>query len=99
MIKKLKICGFDFVIKYKDSVMVDNENCLGCCKSDSGVIELKKGIQKSKKNEVILHEAIHAMSDTMDLNLSEKTVNTLGVVIINFIKENKNFIKQIMESK
>ena len=99
MIRKLKICGFDFTIVYKDKVLVDKDQCLGCCQSDKGIIEIKKGIRKPKKHEVILHEAIHAMSDTMDLGLSEKTVNTLGVVIINFIKNNKLFIKNILEEK
>ena len=97
--KQLKICGYIFNVKHKDKVIVDKENCLGCCYSDNSVIELKRGMNREKKQEVVLHESIHAMSDIMSLGLSEKTVSTLGVVIINFIKENKNFIKQIMESK
>lgn len=94
--KKLKICGYDFKLVYKDNVLVDKDKCLGCCISDSSVIQLKKNMKKEKKQEVILHESIHAMSDIMGLGLSEKTVNTLGVVIINYIKNNKKFIKQII---
>jgi hypothetical protein len=97
MARKLKICGFDFKVIYKDEVLVENQNCLGCCISDTNTIHLKKGMNKSKKHEVILHESIHAMSDIMNLKLSENTVNTLGVVITDFIKKNKVFINKVME--
>jgi hypothetical protein len=97
MARKLKICGFDFTVVYKDEVLVENVNCLGCCISDTNTIHLKKGMNKSKKHEVILHESIHAMSDIMNLKLSENTVNTLGVVITDFIKKNKVFINKVME--
>jgi hypothetical protein len=94
--KKLKICGYDFKLVYKNTVLVDSDKCLGCCMSDKSIIELKKGMDKEKKKEVILHEAIHAMSDIMDLGLGEKAVNTLGVVMVNFMKNNKKFIRSII---
>ena len=99
MLKKLKICGFDFKIIYKNLVVESGDSCLGCCKSDSNVIEIKNGIIPQREDEVILHESIHAMSDIMNLNLDENTVNTLGVVVIDFIKSNPKFINKTMEDK
>jgi len=99
MIKKLKICGFDFKIEYKHLVVETGDSCLGCCKSDNNIIEIKKGIIPQREDEVILHESIHAMSDIMNLELTEIQVNTLGVDVINFIKSNPKFIKKIMEDK
>lgn len=97
MIKKLKICGFDFNITYKPLVVESGDSCLGCCKSDNNVIEIKKGIVPQRENEVILHESIHAISDIMNMELTELQVNTLGVELINYIKDNKKFVNKILE--
>lgn len=97
MIKKLKICGFDFAITYQDEVIENGERCLGCCKSDRNLIEMKKGITPQRENEVLLHESIHAISDIMNLDLSENTVNSLGVSLTQFIKSNKQLINKILK--
>ena len=99
MLKKLKICGFDFDIIYKPLVVESGDSCLGCCKSDNNSIEIKLGITKQRDNEVILHEALHAMSDIYNLELQENTINTLGVIIIDFMKRNPKFVKKILEDK
>lgn len=97
MIKKLKICGFDFPITYKDLVLEGGDTCLGCCKSDNNSIEIKNGIVSQRENEVILHESVHAISDIMNLDLSENQVNTLGVMLIDYIVKNPKFINKILE--
>ena len=97
MIKKLKICGFDFPITYKDMVMEQGDSCLGCCKSDNNSIEIKNKIVPQRENEVILHESLHAISDIMNLDLSENQVNTLGVILIDYIVKNPKFINKILE--
>jgi hypothetical protein len=99
MIKKLKICGFDFKIIYKQLVVENGDSCLGCCKSDNNVIEIKTNIVPQRENEVILHESIHAISDIMNMELNELQVNTFGVELINYIKNNKKFITKILEDK
>ena len=97
MIKKLKICGFDFPITYKDVIVETGDSCLGCCKSDQNIIEIKNGIIPQRENEVILHESIHALSDIMNLDLTEMQVNTLGVMLIDFIVKNNKFMNKITE--
>jgi hypothetical protein len=97
LIKKLRICGFDFDVVYKESVIENGNSCLGCCKSDANIIEMKGGITPQRENEVILHESIHAISDIMNLDLNENSVNTLGVMLINFIAQNKKFILKTVE--
>ena len=97
MIKKVKICGFSFPITYKDVIIEGGDTCLGCCKSDSNIIEIRNKIVPQRENEVILHESIHAISDIMNLDLSENQVNTLGVVLIDYIVSNSKFINKILE--
>lgn len=97
MIKKLKICGFDVPITYKNLVVENGDSCLGCCKSDNNSIEIKNGITPQRENEVILHESIHFMSDVHNLDLTENQVNTFGVVLIDYIVNNKKFINKILE--
>ena len=99
MIKKLKICGFDFELKYSDIVYEAGDVCLGCCKSDENLIQIKSMITPQRENEVILHESLHAMSNIMNLELTENTINTLGVVLIDFIKRNDKFVIKILEDR
>ena len=97
MIKQLKICGFTFNVVYKDAIVEEGNSCLGVCKSDSNVIEIRTGITKQRENEVILHESLHSISNIMNLDLSENQVNALGVMLVEFIANNKGFIKKILK--
>ena len=78
-------------------VVEGGDSCLGCCKSDANSIEIKKGITPQRENEVILHESIHAISDIMNLDLSENQVNTLGVCLTKYVAENKSFTRKILK--
>jgi len=97
MIKKLNICGVGFKIDYHKEILDGNDSCLGLCDINSNTIKLKSRMNSKKKNEVLMHEGVHGINEVMSLGFSEKTVNTLGIVIIDFIKRNKKFIKIIME--
>ena len=97
MIKKLKICGFDFKVIYKKIIVESGDSCLGCCHSDKNIIEIKTGIIPQRENEILLHESIHSISDIMNMDLTENQVNTLGVVLIDFIVKNNKLIYKILE--
>ena len=97
MTKKLNICGVDFNIKSYKEILEGNDLCLGLCDINSNSIKIKTRMNPKKKNEVLMHEAVHGINEVMSLGFSEKTVNTLGIVIIDFIRRNKKFIKRIME--
>ena len=97
MIKTLNICGFKFKVEYKESVVEDGNSCLGSCHSDDNKLLIKSGITCQRENEVVLHESLHAISDIMALDLTENHVNSLGVLLTEFIAKNKKFINKILK--
>jgi hypothetical protein len=97
MIKHLKICGFTFNVVYKDAIVEEGNSCLGVCKSDSNTIEIRNGITKQRENEVILHESLHSISDIMNLDLTDNQVNALGVMLVEFMANNRGFIKKVLK--
>ena len=81
---QLRILGQDFTVTYKK----DMTDVMGLCSSANNTIDLKDGMQFEKEQEVLLHEVIHAISDLMESNLTEKQVSTLAVGVYAFLKDN-----------
>lgn len=62
---------------------------LGICKSTDMVIEVRNNMTNDKTKEVLLHEVTHAISDALNLNLTEDQVNNIGVGMYGFLSRNK----------
>ena len=86
--KKIRICGQDFSVFYKDVLFVDNQDLLGYCDVNKCEIYLKKGMRKEKRIEVFFHECIHAIDENMNLHLGENKVNHLTIHILSLIVNN-----------
>ena len=59
------------------------------CDSDNSLIYIERGMEKTRKAEVLIHEVIHFISTLYNLGLSEKKVNILGIALLAFLRENK----------
>lgn len=86
---KLKIAGHDIEVIYKDQVIKDGDECLGYAEADNNRIYIKKGLEPSKFVEVLFHESLHIVDDNYRMNLEEQRVNTLGLELPRFIRDNK----------
>ena len=87
--KTLTIAGHVVTIKYKKGLMLENHECWGIYDSDKSIIWLRLGMDKTRKQEILLHEILHAISDIHLLNLSEKQVKILGIEVLAAIKNNR----------
>ena len=87
--KKLVICGHEVAVKYKKGLIVDGKECWGVWEQDKNIIYLRAGMEKSRKQEIVLHEMLHACSDIHLLNLTEKQVKILGIELLAFIRNNR----------
>jgi len=87
--KQVYICGQVFDVVQKKELSYDGEHLLGLCIPNECKIFIKKGLTKEKRVEVFIHECLHAIDENRNLKLGEKKVNTLGIEIIRFIRENK----------
>jgi len=96
-IKKLKVGAFTIDILYHKKITAEGSECLGLCIAHENKIFIEKGMEQQKRIETILHELIHWISENYSLGLCEKTVNTLAVVLVDFINKNPRFIQSILK--
>lgn len=87
--KELTIAGHSVKIKYRKKLFLDNHECWGLYDSEKNIIYLRLGMESTQKMEIVIHEAIHSISDIHLLNLSEKAVKILGIEILGLIRNNK----------
>jgi hypothetical protein len=87
--KQLNIAGHTINVVHKDGLIFESQECWGLYDDDKHTIYLKKGMEKTRKMEILLHEALHAIDHIHVLNLSEKAVKTLGVEILALIRNNR----------
>jgi hypothetical protein len=87
--KTVTIAGYVVKVIYKRGLVCDGVECWGVYDYNKNVIYLKTGMEKTRKEEVFLHECIHAISDILGLKLSEKAVNLLGVELLALLRNNK----------
>lgn len=95
-VRKLKIGGMVIDVLYRQQVTKESD-CIGLCVAYKNRIVIEKGLEQQKRAETILHELLHWISENYSLGMSEKTVNTLALVLIDLICQNKPFIKTIMK--
>lgn len=97
MNKTVKICGVDFQIVNKNGM--DMPDALGLCHSDQQQIWLLESNTTETNTNVLLHECLHAISDALDLELSERQVTVLATALIAFARDNPEHAKNIFKPK
>lgn len=92
--KTLNICGHDYKIVWKDGLFEGNTECWGVCDSEKNIIYLRKGMNNSQQQEILLHECIHAIQAINNQRASEQSVKVLALALLALIKNNKlNFLR------
>jgi len=81
----IHILGQKYVILNTKEGSMPEKRALGVCSSNDNSIYLKDDLSGDKRDEVLLHEIIHAISDMIELKLTEVQVNNLAVGLLPFI--------------
>lgn len=93
MIRKVRIAGQDIKVKVVDKIS-KKENYVGMCKNNELEILLSRRskwgdkINRQNMQEHLLHEIIHRVSRTNDVNLSEAQVRRLGHGLYQVLSDN-----------
>jgi len=82
----VRILGRDFNVKY--TALDDGMITLGLMQYNSMVINIREGQEKLEERDTFLHETIHALSDTMCLELNETQVTALAHGLIAIFEDN-----------
>lgn len=85
-----KVGAIDYEVKDMDYVEIDdNKNYIGKCTYTNSTIEIVKGLSKTRREQTLIHELLHAMLNEAGIsNHDEDLVNRLGIVLHQFIIDN-----------
>ena len=64
---------------------------MGLCDLEAQAIHVKDGLKAEQEGSTVLHECIHAISDSLGLNLSEKQVQGLETGLYDLNRANPRF--------
>lgn len=74
----VRVLGKPFFIMQPEEVRLGKVICRGLCDSEKGFIQVQRDLRHSEKQDTILHEFTHAISDTLGLKLTEHQVHGLA---------------------
>ena len=87
----LKILGKKWSVDYKSM----DQDEIGECDLERQAITIKDGLKTEQETSTLLHECIHAISDSLGLNLTEKQVQGLETGLFDLNSSNPRFFSHI----
>lgn len=92
---KLKILGKVWSVSY--TAMTKDE--LGECDLENQALTVKDGLPGEQERSTLLHECIHAISDSLGLGLNEKQVQGLETGLFDLNSSNPKFFPYLKKRK
>ena len=95
----IKIGGRIFKVNIVDDLRKENgERCNGTLHADSHDISVASDISSFKQNEVVIHEALHAIISYFAIEDNEIVTTQVAHGIHAFIVDNPDFIRKIQNA-
>ena len=74
---------------------LDEKDDLGECDLEKQTLTIKDGMKLEQEQSTVLHECIHAISDSLGLNLTERQVQGLETGIYDLNNSNPRFFSYL----
>ena len=91
MVEEIKIGGIDYTVDFLNlSSRLDETHgmSMGFCVFDKNLIEVNENIHIERQKQTIIHEMVHAMFFEIGIDQDEDTVNRLGIILHQVLKDN-----------
>jgi hypothetical protein len=88
---KIRILGKTYSVKFTNDAPV-HEDAQGHCDYLKLRLTVREGLAPAEERSTLLHEALHAVSQAMGMNLSEAQVGRLEGGLFAMIRDNPEFI-------
>lgn len=86
--------GHKYKVVFKKNLHVEGDDCFGCLDYKKRKIFIDKDISDTQLMETFLHENLHIIDLTFNLDLGENRINILGLELLRFIRDNNiNFLR------
>lgn len=93
---EVKVAGVNYQVKEVETVIIDGStDYAGSCDYFNSEIELVSSLSKTKKEQVLIHEVLHACFHEAGFQeQDEDTINRVSIVLYQVLKENNlNFTR------
>lgn len=87
---KLRILGKPFRLEFGNGPPL-GELDMGDCNTEGQVLTIREGQPLENEQDTVLHELIHALSDSMEIKLKEHQVTKLATGLLAVLKDNPRF--------
>ena len=69
----------------------------GDCDHDEVMIRIRKRMRRTKTQEILLHEVLHACLYPLDLKNEERFVEKMAPELLQVLKNNPNLVRYLVE--
>jgi hypothetical protein len=99
MPSRVKVGVHEFRILRPAAPKRNAEELLGWCDTEKLTIEVKRGMEKSKAQETLLHELCHTTTENADVSYEqeEKLVNAIAEGLLRIFKDNPGLVAYLTE--
>lgn len=93
-----RLCGRDVLVRIGDNHSWDSES-MGRSHLAKGAIHLSDELDADGRRSVLLHEVIHFVADSLDLDVSEKQVAGLEIGLLQALRDNPSWCLGFVNAK
>jgi hypothetical protein len=69
----------------------------GECDHEKTLIQIKKSLIPARKRQVYCHEILHAITDNLELHLTEEEIEMTSIGLMMFLEDNLPFVKKMIK--
>lgn len=97
---KIKIAGVDYITRYSDLVVLNNEECYGECDYEHSTITIsnRNNVGHQHQGVTYLHEMLHAIANAYNISLpkkkEEKIIDQFAIGLYQVIKDNEDLFQK-----
>lgn len=95
--KGFRLFGKAWTVKYVERV--DDQDNWGECKEENAAIRIKEGMDPQQERCTLLHECIHAIEESLGLDLTEKTVLALEAGLYDLLISNPQLFSYLKQRR
>ena len=93
--RRIIVCGMEWSIRLSDTLSLQDPPLWGDCDHERKTIEISSD---HPQTNVVFHETVHAISESMGYDPTEKQVDEITCSVLSFFQANKPFIRWLLKS-
>lgn len=97
--ERIKILGKPYKIAWPESITHDGDEVNGLADPDAQKIEVVDGLPLETSQDKLLHEVMHCVEASMDLDLEDTVIERLATGLLAVLKDNPKFVTYLRRKK